>query len=621
MTIQSNPDRPWSIRMAVTDYKVDLRDIKFVLFEQAKVQDINTPRYKDYDEELYDMVLNEAAKFSEQRINPVNAPGDRQGCTWDAGSVTTPDGYSAVYNEFCEAGWGALNTPVEFGGQGLPHGVTLACVEMFIGASPAFNMYPGLTAAAANLVRERGTDWMREKILPKLVTGEWTGTMCLTEPQAGSAVGDARTVAHREDGYYRLQGTKIFVSGGEHDLTENIIHLMLARTPDAPAGIRGLSLFVVPKFILDKDGNMGERNDVVCTGIEHKMGINGSATCTLNMGDNGGAKGWIVGDEGQGIQHMFLMMNEARIGVGVQGLAVASAAYQSALQYAKERIQGTAIKDIKDPHARRVPIIEHADVRRMLLWCRSHVSGMRALALTLACWHDAGDEKIDMIEVLTPICKSWCTDQGFEVTRWALQVFGGYGYIGEYPAEQYLRDAKIFSIYEGTNGIQALDLVGRKMRMKGGMAFMAVMNWINGEISELGEFTFAAEKSALEKARDRLGAAAMHLQSLGMGGDRELPVLHACDVLNLFGDVVIATLLSEQGRIAHRELNKIAVEKEVDLEDDDLRLELLESDDEARFYASKIDDFRFFTHQCLPRTAGLLRQISSPDRTALTAVL
>ncbi len=608
--------------MAVTDYKVDLRDIRFVLFEQLGVHDLDDPRYADYDLEVYDMVLAEAAKFSEEVIHPVNGPGDRQGCTWKDGEVTTPDGYKAVYDAFCQAGWGGLATPMEYGGQGLPHGVALACVEMFIGASPALNMYPGLTAAAANLVRQRGTDWMREKVLPKLVTGEWAGTMCLTEPQAGSAVGDARTIATRnDDGSYTLEGTKIFVSGGEQDLTENIIHMMLARTPDAPSGIKGLSLFVVPKFILDKDGKMGERNDVHCSGIEHKMGINGSATCTLNMGDHGGAKGWIVGEEGQGIQHMFLMMNEARIGVGVQGLAVASAAYQSALQYAKERVQGTAVKDFKDADARRVPIIEHADVRRMLLWQRSHISGMRALALTLAYWHDsdAGDD--DMIEVLTPICKAWCTDQGFEVTRWALQCFGGYGYIGEYPAEQYVRDAKIFSIYEGTNGIQALDLVGRKMRIKGGMAFMSVLNWINGELGRLGEFAFAAEKTALEKARDRLGSAAMHLQSLGMGGDRELPVLHAYDVLMLFGDVVIATLLSQQARIGNAKLIEIADGEGVDLEDDEHRRELLENDDEARFYAGKVDDFRFFTHQCLPRTAALLRQISSPDRTALTAVL
>ena len=608
--------------MAVTDYTVDLRDIKFVLFEQLAVHESDDPRFVDFDQDLYEMVLSEAAKFSEEVIHPVNGPGDRQGCTWTEGEVTTPTGYKGVYDAFCRAGWGGLTTPMEFGGQGLPHGVALACVEMFIGASPALNMYPGLTAAAANLVRQRGTDWMREKLLPRLVSGEWTGTMCLTEPQAGSAVGDARTVAHRnDDGSYRLEGTKIFVSGGEHDLTENIIHLMLARTPDAPSGIKGLSLFVVPKFVLDSEGRMGERNDVRCSGIEHKMGLNGSATCTLNMGDAGGAQGWIVGEEGQGIQHMFLMMNEARIGVGVQGLAVASAAYQSALQYAKERIQGTALKDLKDADARRVPIIEHADVRRMLLWCRSHVSGMRALALTLASWHEGDATKHDMIEVLTPICKAWNTDQGFDVTRWALQVFGGYGYIGEYPAEQYVRDAKIFSIYEGTNGIQALDLVGRKMRIKGGMAFMSVLNWINGEIGELGEFTFAAEKTALEKARDRLGSAAMHLQSLGMGGDRELPVLHAYDVLLLFGDVVIATLLGQQARIGNRELTGIAEKLGVDLEDDETRRELLEKDDEARFYAGKVDDFRFFTHQCLPRTAALLRQISSPDRSALTAVL
>lgn len=612
--------------MSATDFVAERRDLAFVLFEQLKIQDSTDPRYADYDEEVYSMVLEEAAKMAEGTIAPLNGPGDRQGCRFEDGEVRTPDGYKAAYKTFCQAGWAATSVPVEDGGQGLPMPVAMATLETFTGAGCAFMMYPGLTSAAGNLIREMGAPWMKEVILPHLVAGDWAGTMCLTEPQAGSAVGDVATIATRDGDSYRLAGSKIFVSGGEQDLTDNIIHIMLARTADAPSGIKGLSLFMVPKFIVNPDGSLGARNDVHCAGIEHKMGINGSATCTLAIGDNEGAQAWIIGEEGEGIIRMFHMMNEARIGVGVQGLAVAAATTKNAFSYARERIQGTDVKQFKDADAQRVAIIEHADVRRMLLYCRSVVHGMRAMAYGVADLvatseaSDGAEAKTakDIVDVLVPIVKSWNTDQCFEVARLAVQVYGGYGFIGEYPVEQHLRDSKIFSIYEGTNGIQALDLVGRKMSMKGGRAFMSTMNFLNQNIEALTEHPeLAADKAGLEKARDRLGQAAMHLMQQGMSGEQDLPVSHACDVLNLFGDVVIGVFLAQQTAIALPKLQELAKAAGTTIDD----AAWLAGDDEARFYRGKLDNLRFFVHQVLPRTAGLLRAVTSTDRTVLDAVL
>jgi alkylation response protein AidB-like acyl-CoA dehydrogenase len=617
--------------MSSVAFTPDLRDLQFVLFEQIRVQDLADPRFAEFGQELYDAVITEAARVGTEVLAPINSKGDRHGCRLEDGVVTTPPGFKEAWKSFVEGGWTSLTAPPEWGGQGLPSAIALAAVEIFTGANTAFSMYPGLTVGAANLLRERGTDAMKATYLPNLVSGKWTGTMCLTEPGAGSAVGDAKTVAVRDGDSYLLTGTKIFISAGEHDMAENIIHLMLARTPDAPAGIKGISLFVVPKFLVNEDGSLGARNDVVCAGIEHKMGINGNATCMLSMGEGGGARGFIVGREGEGIQHMFVMMNEARIGVGTQGYAVASAACNAALAYARDRVQGTSLKDMRDANARRVAIIEHPDVRRMLLGMRAKVAGMRALTVSLAHRFDLthGKEKdesaqadMDWLEVLTPICKSWCTDEGFQICKDAVQVMGGYGYIGEYPVEQYLRDSKVFSIYEGTNHIQALDLIGRKMAAKGGMRFMSVLNELNIRIAALEEFPeLAAEKDALEKSRDRLGDSAMHLGGLGMSGDEQLPALHANDMLNLFGDVVIGVLLADQARIAMPKLKAMAAAAGVDLMDARARAGWLADSAEARFYAGKVDNLRFYCAQHLPRTVALRAAIKSTDRSALEAVL
>ena len=620
--------------MATSEYTVDLRDQHFVLFEQLGVQNLTGDKYAEFDQELYEAILEEAAKFAKETIAPLNAPGDHAGgCRYEDGKVTTPAGYKAAYQQFSEAGWGMMGTPPEFGGQGLPIPVALACVEIFTGASCSFMMYPGLTNAAANLIREMGTDWMKEHVLPKMLTGEWAGTMCLTEPQAGSAVGDVSSRATATgDGTYLLEGTKIFVSSGDHDLTENICHIMLARTPDMPAGIKGLSLFLVPKVQINPDGSLGDPNDVLCSGIEHKMGIKGNATASLAMGDGGGAQAWLIGNEGEGIMRMFHMMNEARIAVGVQSYALAANAYHGALAYAKERIQGTSFKEMKNFDARRVPIIEHPDVARMLLHCRSQVDGMRALGMMLAYLAEGHETLPDddpnkdiydnLLQVLTPVCKSWCSDQCYDVAQWALQVYGGYGYCSEYPAEQHVRDSKIFSIYEGTNGIQALDLVGRKMGMKGGAAFMQFMGWVNEGIAQVqGVDGLKAELAGLEEGRNHLGAAAMHMMQLGMKGDQEMPVVHACDMLNLVGDITIANLLGRQAVIAWPKLAALASDAGIDLSDVAARQAWLRDNDEACFYQRKIDNVRYFVHQFLPRIARWSKSITCPDRTVLEAVL
>ncbi len=616
--------------MSATDFKAPLRDLQFALFEHIRVQDLPNAEYADFDQEMYSMVISEAAKFAEETLAPLNAAGDRHGCKWEDGKVSTPPGYKEAYDLYAQGGWQGLSLEAAAGGGGLPKSIALAVVEMFTGACSSFVMYPGLTVAVANLVKRMGNEWMRSKVLPKLISAEWSGTMCLTEPQAGTAVGDVRTIARRSGDHYLLEGNKIFITSGEHDLADNIIHIMLARLPDAPAGIKGLSLFLVPKIWIHEDGSLGEPNDVYCSGIEHKMGLNGSATCSLSVGDGSGAKAYILGEEGEGIMRMFSLMNEARIGVGVQSYAVASAAYAAALGYARERVQGTRLAEFKDAHAERIPIVEHPDVKRMLLHCRCQVSGMRALGLTLGKFADLhlahqgtpeGERFMDYLEVLTPICKSWSSDQCFDVTRWALQVFGGYGYIGEYPAEQYVRDSKVFSIYEGTNGIQALDLIGRKMGQHGGRSFMATLTLFNEVIENLAELEdYSAEHKAIADARDRLSGATMKMMGLGMGGKMEAAAAHACDLLNMLGDVVIASCLGAQARIAHEPLTKMAADDGIDLSDKAARAAWLENNEEARFYASKGDDLRYFCHQFLPRTAAFELMIGSDDSSVLDCV-
>jgi len=593
-------------------YSVDLEDIRFVLYDQFDIdQELSgIDKYADFDQDLYDAMLDEAERLAVEVLAPLNSVGDRQGCTLDGkGNVTTPDGYKEAWGTVAEGGWVTVTAPQEVGGVGLPLAVGMAVTEMFIGASMAFWMYPGLTAAAARVLIDHGSDSHGKEWAHRMFAGEWGGTMCLTEAGAGSDVGENRCKAHPIDGEdaFHLEGEKIFISSGDHDLTDNIVHLVLARTPDSQAGTKGLSLFAVPKYLVNDDGSLGERNDAVVVGIEEKMGIHGSSTCTLALGANGTCRGWLVGDEHQGIQIMFLMMNEARIGVGAQGVAVAGTAYRWALDYAKERLQGSSLANLRHADAPRVAITEHPDVRRMLMTMKVQAEASRSLLYRLGAAADIAendpaqhDKMMGRVELLTPVLKAHCTDLGFENTVLGVQVMGGYGFIGEYPMEQLLRDAKIMSIYEGTNGIQALDLLGRKMRMKGGALFMDWMQDANQEVGKAVEAGFAAEAEAVGKSIQALGAAAMHLAGVGGTGNVDGAMLQATPFQRMFGTVQLAIECLQQARIAK---------------------DVIAERGSTPHLASKALNLRFYVNHILPQAVALGKTIRSGDESCLDEAL
>jgi alkylation response protein AidB-like acyl-CoA dehydrogenase len=601
--------------MSATEYTVDLRDIRFVLFEQLKVDEAlkSVPKYSDFDRDLYETMLDSAADIARNVLAPLNKVGDRVGCTFDGkGNVTTPPGFKEAYHALAEAGLVAAGMSPEHGGIGLPHAIDVAMHEMLTGSNTAFSIYPGLSRASANLLATHYTpDWLKNIVVPRLVSGQWAGTMCLTEAGAGSAVGDNRTKAERTDveGLYLLTGEKIFISGGDNDITENICHLVLARAPDAPAGTRGISIFLVPKFLFDESGTLGERNDIQVVGIEHKMGINGSATCSIALGANGPCKGWRLGKEGQGMEIMFHMMNEARIGVGIQAVSTASSSWLNALAYAQDRVQGSSIDAMRESDPPRVTINKHPDVRRMLMTMKVQVETMRSLVYTVANRHDRAehgpeDEReylLGLVELMTPIVKSYGSDIGFEVCCMAVQVYGGYGYTGEYPVEQNLRDSKINSIYEGTNGIQAMDLLGRKMRKGNGALFMSWLNECNLEL-EAAKATkkLDEEVSALERARDQLGQTAMYLGGLGMQGNLKGAMLQSSPFLTLFGTVVLGLHSIWQARIALEALDAGSV-----------------SDADRKFYRGKVLNAKFYAKNIMPRATALAKAIQAGDDSCL----
>ena len=459
-------------------YLPPLRDMQFVLHELLNVEQSMSemPRHAEVSADLINQVLEEAGKFSSEVVFPLNRDADEEGCQHQGnGVVTTPKGFKEAYAQYCEAGWSTLTGDPDYGGQGLPSIIGMAMQEMLNSANQAWTMYPGLSHGAYECLHEHGTEEQKKAYLPKLVSGEWTGTMCLTEPHCGTDLGILRSRAEpSDDGSFRITGTKIFISAGEHDMAENIVHLVLARLPDAPEGTKGISLFIVPKFIPNADGSLGERNAFQCARIEEKMGIHGNATCVM---DFEGATGWLVGSENRGLNAMFVMMNAARIGVGLQSLGLMEVAYQNAAVYAKERLQMRSLTGPKAPDKAADPIIVHPDVRRMLLTQRAWIEGSRAFASWLALQADIAESHPDesvrddaegLLGLLTPIVKAFLTDNGFESTNMAMQVYGGHGYIREWGMEQYVRDARINMIYEGTNGIQALDLLGRKVLQDGG---------------------------------------------------------------------------------------------------------------------------------------------------------
>jgi len=595
--------------MGSLDYKPDLDDIRFVLFDQLALHDelAGIEEFSAFDRETYDATIEEAARLATEVLAPINRVGDRQGVRFDpaTGQVTTPEGFKQAWDTVREGGWFAVSASPDVGGVGLPLTISMAVNELFAGAAMAFWMYPGLTAAAARVLLRHGPEGMREAYAQKMFSGDWGGTMCLTEAGAGSDVGENRCRAvpvAGEPGVYHLEGEKIFISGGDHDLAENIVHLVLARTPDSPAGTKGLSLFLVPKFLVDDDLSIGERNGAKVVGVEEKMGIHGSATCTLALGADRPCKGWLVGEEHQGIAIMFTMMNEARIGVGAQGVALCGAAYSYARRYAMERLQGTSTANFKDPEAPRAAIIEHPDVRRMLMTLKVHAEASRSFLYRIGHMADlahADPEEharlLRRVDLLVPVLKAHCTDLAVEMASLAVQVFGGYGYTCEYPVEQLLRDARITPIYEGTNGIQALDLVGRKMRAKGGSLFLEYLQDAQRECALATEAGLASQAEAVGKALGHLGAAAMHLGQLGASGQLDAALLQATPFLRMFGTVHLAVECLAQARVAAKRAE----------------------DGETPHLRGKRLNLDFYLQNVLPGAVALGKTIQSGDQSCL----
>ncbi len=621
--------------MSATDYTYDDRDLRFLLFELLKIQDLcQYDAYKDFGREDFDMIVSEAVKFAKDKIGPTNREGDEVGAKWEDGKVTVPPIYQDLYKAYSEAGWLAGNGSMEYGAQGLPHCLTTAVADIFTGANTAFFLYGLLGVGVAHVLEKYATaGWMKNMVIPKLYEGVWGGTMVLTEPGAGSDVGNAKTKAEKVEGedYYLISGAKIFITGGDQDLTENIWHLVLARTEGAPKGTKGLSLFLVPKIRVDENGALTEPNDVACVGIEHKMGIIGSATCQLSFGDNGQCRGWLIGDEEcKGILMMFNMMNEARIEVGIQGCSSTNAAYRNALGYAQERLQGSSIKEFKNPDAPRVPIIQHPDVRRMLLTLKSFGEGMRSL-LCYSSWcndmsHHAETEEErakykGFMELLTPICKAYCTDRGVELTSLAVQVYGGYGYTKDYPVEQLMRDVKIGCLYEGTNSIQALDLMGRKLGMKGGAVFMGYAAELD-RIAEMAKEskTLGALADPFLKAKNLLVEAAMTLGGWGMQGQLDKAASRANYFLDLMGDVVMAAELLKAAVLAEPILAERLEKAGVDAGDAGALAAHLEDSTESAFYHGKVMNARFFVNNILPRTEWMKQAIMMDDMSHMEVV-
>ena len=612
------------------DYKVDLRDIKFQLFDWLELGKLlEAEKFADWDSENVGMVLDEALKIAQEQMGPCNEDGDRIGAQYADGKVTLPESFKPVYRTVCEGGWIGLLASPEFGGMGLPDTVGTAVNEFFNGSNVSMSLTLMLTRGAGAMIEGFGTDEQKALFVEKLYSGEWTGTMCLTEAQAGSDVGASTTKAvKQDDGSYSISGEKIFITGGDHDLADNIIHLVLARTPDAPAGTKGLSLFIIPKIRVNADGSLGEPNDVFTNNIEEKMGIHGSPTCTLVFGQNDGCQGFLLGEELQGMKLMFYLMNAARIDVGLQGLAAAGAATQQALGYARERLQSRHWKEFKNPEAPQVPIIEHPDVRRMLLSSKAYTEAMRALLYQTSYYLDKshlteGEESEryhSYVEMLTPICKAWCSEWGMQVTHWCLQVHGGYGYTSEYPAEQMMRDVEIACIYEGTNGIQALDFVARKLPMNDGKTIR--------ELLGMAENTFKKLRSDPEMMEPAwmLAAALKQIETISKEITKrpdaiQLILLNAPPLLDMIGTVLGAHFLMDQAILAKQKLAAILEEQGVGTDDKKAYKEFLQGNEEAAFFHNKVQTAIHFAYRALPTVAAKGAAIRSGEKSPFYAIM
>lgn len=540
-------------------YKAPLDDMRFVLndvFEAEKLW-AAMPATAEVTRDLADAVLEEAGKMVEGLLLPINRSGDEEGCQWDDGVVTTPTGFKEAYKTFAENGWTSLAGNPVYGGQGMPKSLSVLFEEMIHATNTSFALYPLLSNGATLCLDAHASDELKELYLPKMYSGEWAGTMCLTEPHCGTDLGIMRSKAvPNEDGSFQISGTKIFITGGEHDLTDNIIHLVLAKLPDAPQGSRGISLFLVPKFLPDANGQSGERNGVKCGSIEHKMGIKGSATCVMNFDD---AKGWLIGEENQGLAAMFTMMNYERLSIGLQGTGLGEASYQSAVAYAKDRLQGRSAEGAKNPEGNADPIIHHGDVRRMLMTMRAFNEGGRALATYLGLQLDAAKfaddaglkaKAEDRVALLTPVAKAFFTDRGLQTCVIGQQVFGGHGYIREWGMEQFVRDARIAQIYEGTNGIQALDLAGRKVARNGGKSVQAFLVDARQWLEENRSVTaIAAQLDQLASALELLESLTADLLS-SAADDVNAINASACEYLDVFGYVLYAWLWARMMAVA-----------------------------------------------------------------------
>ena len=595
----------------------DRRDVDFVLHEQ--IGTVDHELFDEFNKKTIDLIVSEARNLAVKEILPTFKDGDEIGCTLEDGKVTTPESFKRAWKLFCEGEWLAMCDDPEVGGQGMPKTVGAAALEYMVGANSAFMLYYGMTHGAAKLVEAFGDDTQKKLYMKKMFAGKWGGTMLLTEPEAGSDVGALTTTAVRnDDGTYTIQGTKIFISAGEHDLCDNIIHPVLARIEGAPAGTRGISLFLVPKYLVNEDGSLGAFNNVVCTGLEEKMGIHGNATCTLSLGDKGACIGTLLGEENKGMPEMFKMMNEARAFVGIQGFAVASASYMNALDYARTRVQGRHLAAGKDASAKNVTIINHPDVKRQLLNMKVYTEGMRSLHYYYAkcedIVHTTDDETLKantaaLIEVLTPIVKGYITDKALEVCSHGVQVYGGYGYCKEFPAEQLMRDSRIFMIYEGTNGIQAMDLLGRKLAMNKGESFTYFLDQIRKTINEamlVDGVTALAEK--MELALDRYAAVAYEISGRARSQAALNAYAFAHPFLEITGEITFGWMHLWRAAIAAPKLAK----KAGSLDPEAVAAKAAKNKD-AAFYAGQMASARFFINTLLPGSYGKMDAILEGD--------
>src|SRR5262252_7926068 len=578
-------------------YRAPIRDMQFVITELAGLESLSAlPGYEEVTPDLVEAVLEEAAKLAGEVLGPLNKPGDEQGASLAKEGVVAANGFAAAYRQFVENGWNGLGGDPEYGGQGLPGVIAAATIEMWNSANMSFALCPLLTAGAAEAIRAHASDELKSRFLPRLVSGEWAGTMNLTEPQAGSDLSAVRTKAVPEGDHYRISGQKIFITWGDHDMAENVVHLVLARLPDAPEGTRGISLLLVPKFLVGVDGSLGERNDVACASIEHKLGIHASPTCVMSFGEKEGAIGYMVGRENEGLAHMFTMMNEARQKVGLQGLGIAERAYQAARDYAKERVQG---RPVGQRRGDRVTIIQHPDVRRMLMTMKAQIEAMRAFGYVLSADNDLArkhpddaerDRRQRRVDLLTPVLKGWCTELGVDIASLGVQVYGGMGFIEETGAAQYLRDSRIAPIYEGTTGIQAGDLVGRKLVMDNGAAMAELIEEMRTVEGRLG----GSDNSDLPAIRNHLAVGVEALEqatqwvSQTIREDANAALAASVNYMMLTGYVCGGWQMARAAIAARR---------------------MLASGADERFCRAKIATARFYTEQILPKASALLTAV------------